>query len=149
MHAKHILLHHLIVPLLDLIQSPYHGIIVALVAECPLHVHQQVPHRDVLALVQHAGPFAWVPTETGEDVECILASSYCLRKASTSKRQSVYVTSAPRSVDLKIGISNLAGQPFPLPTPSAVSVPMLAAHSLNCSGVSIRVWHPPVWGRGG
>ena len=39
----------------------------------------------------------------------ILASLYCSRKASTSKRQSVYVTSAPGSVDLKIGISNLAG----------------------------------------
>ena len=39
----------------------------------------------------------------------ILASSYCSRKASTSKRQSVYVTSAPGLVDLKIGISNLAG----------------------------------------
>ena len=67
-YAKHILLHHLIIPLLDLIQSPYHGIIVALVAKCPLHVHQQVPHRDVFALVQHVGPFAGVPLETGEDV---------------------------------------------------------------------------------
>ena len=39
----------------------------------------------------------------------ILASSYCLRKESTSKRQSVYITSTPGSVNLKIGISNLAG----------------------------------------
>ena len=39
----------------------------------------------------------------------MLASSYCSRKASTSKRQSVYVTLAPGSVDLKIGISNLTG----------------------------------------
>ena len=39
----------------------------------------------------------------------ILASSYCLRKASTSKCQSVYVTSTPGSVGLKIGISNLTG----------------------------------------
>ena len=39
----------------------------------------------------------------------MLASSYCSRKASTSNRQSVYVTSASGSVDLKIGISNLAG----------------------------------------
>ena len=67
-YAKHILLHCLIIPLLDLIQSPYHGIIVMLVAKCPLHVHQQVPHRDVLALVQRAGPFTQVPTETGKDV---------------------------------------------------------------------------------
>ena len=68
MYVKHILLHHLIVPLLDLIQSPYHGIVVMLVAECPLHVHQQVPHRDVLALVECAGLFARVPMETGKDV---------------------------------------------------------------------------------
>ena len=40
---------------------------------------------------------------------CILASSYYSRKVSTLKWQSVYVTSAPGSVDLKIGISNLAG----------------------------------------
>ena len=40
---------------------------------------------------------------------CMLASSYCSRKASTSKRQSVYITSAPGSVDLKISISNLTG----------------------------------------
>ena len=40
---------------------------------------------------------------------CILASSYCSRKASTSKCQSMYITSTPRSVNLKIGISSLAG----------------------------------------
>ena len=38
-----------------------------------------------------------------------LASSCCSRKVSTSKRQSVYVTFTPGSVDLKIGISNLTG----------------------------------------
>ena len=40
---------------------------------------------------------------------CILASSYCSRKVSTSKCQSMYVTSTPGLVNLKIGISNLAG----------------------------------------
>ena len=74
-------------------------------AKCPLHVHQQVPHRDVLSLVQRAGPFTRVPTETGKDVGMHTSS----RKASTSKRQSVYVTSTPGSVDLKISISNLMG----------------------------------------
>ena len=68
MYVKHILLYHLVIPLLDLIQSPYHGIMVALVAECFLHMHQQVLHRDVLALVQGVSPFAWVPMETGENV---------------------------------------------------------------------------------
>ena len=80
MYAKHILLYCLIIPLLNLIQSPYHGIIVTLVAECPLHVLQQVPHRDVLALVQHAGPFAWVPTETGEDVRAHTSLIVLLKK---------------------------------------------------------------------
>ena len=40
---------------------------------------------------------------------CILASSYCSRKASTSKRQSMYITSTPGLIDLKIGIFNLTG----------------------------------------
>ena len=39
----------------------------------------------------------------------MLASSYCLRKASTSNHQSVYITSAPGLVNLKISISNLTG----------------------------------------
>ena len=68
MYAKHVLFHHLIIPLLDFIQGPDHGIIVPLVAKCSLHVHQQVLHRDVLAFIQRAGPFTWVPTKTGEDV---------------------------------------------------------------------------------
>ena len=39
----------------------------------------------------------------------MLASSYCSRKASTPNCQSVYITSIPGSVDLKISISNLTG----------------------------------------
>ena len=108
MYAKHVLLHSLILLLLNLIQCPYHGIIVPFVTKCLLHVRQQVLHRDILAFVQCAGPFTGVPVETGKDKR-ILASSYCSRKASTSNRQSVYVTSTPGSVDLKISISNLAG----------------------------------------
>ena len=108
-YVEHVLLHHLVIPLLDLIQSPYHGIIVALVTECLLHVHQQVPHGDIFALVQHAGPFVGYPQRLVKMWGRILASSYCLRKASTSKHQNMYVTSAPGSADLKIGISNLAG----------------------------------------
>ena len=137
MYAKHILHHHLVIPLLDLIQSPYHGIIVALFAKCPLHVHQQVPHRDVFALIQCAGPFTRVPTETGKDVGCILASSYCSRKMSTSKRQSMYVTSTPGSVDLKIGISNLMG------TSSFLSLlPLQPLHLCQWPTVSLTVEYP-------
>ena len=40
-------------------------------------------------------------------------------------------------------------QPFPLPTPSVTSAPMPVVCSLTCSGVSIRVWCSPVWGRRG
>ena len=68
LYAKHVLLHHLIIPLLDFIQSPNHGIVVTLVAKHPLNVHQQVPHRDVFPFIQHAGSFTQVPRKTDEDV---------------------------------------------------------------------------------
>ena len=67
MYAEHVLLHSLVLPLLDLIQGSYYGIIVALVTKCLLHVHQQVPHGDILAFIQHAGPSAGVPIETGKN----------------------------------------------------------------------------------
>ena len=141
-YEKHVFLHHLIIPLLDLIQSPYHGIVITLVAKGPLHVHQQVPHRDVFALVQCAGPFTRVPMKTGEDVGCILASSYCSRKASASKCQSVYVTSTHGSVDLKIGISNLAGANRFL---SLLPLRLCQWPAISLTA-SVRVWHSPVWG---
>ena len=68
MYAKHVLLHGLILLLLDLIQGPYHGVIVTIVIECLLHVHQQVLHRDILAFIQCVGPFTGVPMETGKNV---------------------------------------------------------------------------------
>ena len=109
MYAKHILLHHLVIPLLDLIQSPYHGIIVTLVAECPLHVHQQVPHTDVFAFVQHAGPFARVPTETGKDVGVHTILIILLEEGVCIEAPEHVCHLCPGSVNLKIGISNLAG----------------------------------------
>ena len=134
MYAKHILLHHLVVPWLDLTQSPYHGIIVMLVAECPLHVHQQVPHRDVLALVQHADPFALVPTETGNDVGVHTSLIVLLEEGN-------YIEAPERVCHLRPWIGRLKDrhiqsrrcQLFPLPTPSAASVSMLVACSLTCS----------------
>ena len=127
-YVKHILLHRLVIPLLDLIQSPYHGIIVTLVAECPLHVHQQVLHRDVFALIQHAGPFAWVPTETGEDVGVHTSLIKLLEEG-------IYIEVPEREHHLRPWIGQLKDhhiqsrrcQPFPLPTPSAASAPMLVA----------------------
>ena len=136
-YAKHILLYCLIIPLLDLIQSPYHGIIVVLAAKCPLHMHQQVPHRDVLALIQCAGPFAWVPQRLVKMWGRILASSYYSRKASTSKHQSVYVTSTPGSVNLKIGISNLVGASHFLSL-----LPLQSLHLCQHPAVSLAVENP-------
>ena len=123
---------------------------VALVAECLLHMHQQVPHRDVLALVQGAGPFAWVPTETGEDVGAHTSFIILLEKG-------IYIEAPERLCHLRSWIGRLKDwhiqssghQPFPLPTPSAAPVPILASNSLTYSGVSIRVWRSPVWGRRG
>ena len=150
MYAEHVLLHHLIIPLLDLIQSPYHGIIVAFVAKCLLHVHQQVPHRNVFACIQHVGPIIQVSTETGEGVGVHTSLIILLEKG-------VYIEAPECVCHLHPWISRLKDQHiqsrghqlFPLPTPSAASVPMPVACSLTHSGVSIGVWHSYVWGRRG
>ena len=42
-------------------------------------------------------------------------------------------------------IQSCMSQPLLLPTPSAAPVSMPMACSLACSGVTIRVWHSPVW----
>ena len=137
MYVEHVLLHSLILPLLDLIQGPYHGIIVTLVTECLLHVHQQVPHGDILAFIQCVGPFLGYPWRLAKMWGCMLASSYCSRKVSTLKRQSVYVTSAPGSVDLKISISNLVGTShfFSL-------LPLWPLHLHRWPAVSLAVEYP-------
>ena len=147
MYAKHILLHHLIIPLLDLIQGSNHGIIVMLVAKHPLHVHQQVLHQDVLTLVQCVGPFTRVPTETGKDVGVHTGLIILLKKGIYVKAPECVCHLCPWISQLEDRhIQSHGHQPFPLPTPSVASVPMPATHSLTHSGVSIRVWHSPVWG---
>ena len=66
-YTEHVLLNcHLL--LLDFIQCPYHGMVVTLVTERLLHVHQQVLHGDILAFVQCVGPFTRVPMETGKNM---------------------------------------------------------------------------------
>ena len=67
-YEEHVLLHSFVLLLLNLIQCPYHGIVVTFVTKHLLHVHQQVLHRDILAFVQGAGPFTRVPMETGKDM---------------------------------------------------------------------------------
>ena len=149
-YVKHVLLHRLVIPLLDLIQSPYHGIIIALVAKCPLHVHRQVPHRDVLTLVQHVVSFAWVPMETGEDVGVHTSLIVLLEKGIYIEAPERVCHLPPQIVQLKDWhIQSRGHQPFPLPTPSAASAPMPVVCNLTCSEVSVRVWHSPVWGRRG
>ena len=148
-YVEHVLLHSLVFPLLGLIQSPYHGIIVMLVAECLLHVHQQVPHGDVFALIQCVGPFAGVPTETGEDVGTHTGLIILLWEG-------VHIKAPEHVRHLGSWISRLKDrhiqshgrQPFPLPTPSVAPAPMLAACSLTHSGVSIRIQCPSVRGGG-
>ena len=61
-YVEHVLLHSFVLLLLDLIQCSYHGIIVALVTKCLLHVYQQVLHRDILAFVHsvaHLPGYPW------------------------------------------------------------------------------------------
>ena len=67
----------------------------------------------------------------------MLTSSYCSRKASTSNCQSVYVTSAPGLVGLKISISNLTGAScfFSL-------LPLQPLHLCQWPLVSIAVEYP-------
>ena len=150
MYVEHVLLHSLVLPLLDLIQSPYHGIIVTLVTECLLHVHQQVPHGDILALIQHVGPFAGVPTDTGKDVGVHAGLIILLEEG-------IHIEVPERVHHLGPWISQLKDrhiqprgcQPFLLPTPSVAPAPMPVACSLTRSGVSIRVQCPSVQGGGG
>ena len=150
MYAEHVLLHSLVLPLLHLIQSPYHGIIVTFVTECLLHVHQQVPHGGILALIQRAGPFAGVPMETGEDVGVHAGLIILLEKG-------IHIDAPERVHHLGPWISRLKDwhiqshghQLFSLHTPSVAPAPIPVAYSLTCSGVYIRVWCPSVWGGGG
>ena len=147
MYAKHILLHRLVIPLLDLVQGPDHGIVVPLVAKCSLHVHQQVPHIDVLTFVQHAGQFTQVPTKTGEDVGVHTGLIILLKKG-------IYIETPERVCHLHPRIGRLEDQhiqsrwhqPFPFPTPPAASATTPVTRHLAHSGVSIGVWYSPIWG---
>ena len=91
-------------------------------------MHQQVPHRDVFALVQCVGPFTRLPTETGKDVGAHTGLIILLKKG-------IYVEAPERVRHLRPWIGRLKDrhiqsrwcQPFPFPTPSA---PTPAACSL-------------------
>ena len=147
MYAKHVFFHCCVISLLDLIQGPDHGIIVPLVAKCPLHVHQQVLHRDVFAFIQHVGPFTRVPPKTGEDVETHTGLIILLQKG-------IHIEMPEHIHHLHPQIGRLEDrhiqsrwhQPFSFPAPPMAPAPTLVTCCLTCSGVSIRVWHSSVWG---
>ena len=127
-YMEHVLLHHLILLLLDLLQCPYHGIIVALVTKCLLHVHHQVPHRDILAFVQCVGPFTGVSLETGENMRVHAGLIILLKKG-------VHIEPPECVHHFHSWISQLEDQHiqsckyqlFLLPTPSAAPASMLMA----------------------
>ena len=145
-YAEHVLLHHLILFLLNLVQCPYHGIIVMFVTKVFSMCISRSCTEISLPLPRVQAHLPGYPWRLAKICGCILTSSYFLRKASTLKCQSVYVTSTPRSVNLKICISNQCrSQALLLPTPSVAPALMPMACSLTCSGVTIRVWCSPVW----
>ena len=146
-YAEHVLLYGLILLLLDLIQGPYHGIVVTLVTECLLHVHQHVLHGDILAFIQHVGPFTRVPTETGKNVRAHACLIILLEEGIHIKPPECVRHLHPWIGRLKDHhIQSRRHQLLLLPTPSAAPASMLVACSLTCSGVPIRVQCSFVWG---
>ena len=109
MYAEHVLLHSFVLLLLNLIQCPYHGIIVMLVTKRFLHVHQQVLHGDILAFVQRVGPFTQVPLETGKNMRVHTCLIVLLKEGIHIEPPECVPHFCPRSINLKISICNLAG----------------------------------------
>ena len=95
------------------------------------------PHGDVLALVQRAGPFARVPTETGKDVGVHTSLIILLKKGIYIEAPEHVCHLRPGSVDLKIGISNLAGASHFLSL-----LPLQPLHLCRHSTVSLAVECP-------
>ena len=145
-YVEHVLLHSPILLLLDLIQCSYHGVIVALVTEHLLHVHQQVLHRDILAFIQCMGPFTRVPTKTGKNVRAHACLIILLKEG-------VHFEPPERVQYLHPWIGQLKDwhiqphrhQPLLLPTSSAAPASTLTACGLTHSGVPIGVQCPSVW----
>ena len=138
-YVEHVLLHGLIL-LLDLIQGPYHGILVAIVTECLLHVHQQVLHGDILAFIQHVSPFTGVPTETGKNVRAHACLVILLEEGIHIKPPECVCHFCPWIGRLKDQhIQSCRCQLLLLPTPSAAPASMPVACSLTHGGVPIGI----------
>ena len=145
-YAEHVLLHHLVLLLLNLIQCPYHGIIVTFVTKHLLHVNQQVLHRDILAFIQGVGPFTRVPTETGKDMRVHTGIIILLKEGiHIELPECVHHFHSWISRLEDWHIQSCRSQLLLLPTPSVAPALMLMACSLACSSVPIRVWCSPVW----
>ena len=144
MYVQHVLLHSFVLLLLNLIQCPYHGIVVALVTK-HLHVHQQFLHRDILAFVQCVGPFTGVPAETGENMRVHACLIILLKEGIHIKPSECVHHFHPWISQLEDQyIQSCRSQLLLLPTPSAAPASMLMDCSLTCSGVPIRVRCSPV-----
>ena len=145
-YAEHVLLQGLILLLLNLIQCPYHGIIVMFVTKHLLHVHQQVLHRDILAFIQGVGPFTRIPVETGKDMRVHSGLIILLKEG-------VHIKLPECVCHFRFWINRLEdwhiqscrSEPLLFPTPSAAPALMLVACGLTCREVTIRVWCSPVW----
>ena len=143
---EHVPLHHLVLLLLNLIQHPYHGIIVVFVTKRLLHVHQQVLHRDILAFLQGAGPFTGVPVETGKDMWVHTGLIILLKEGIH-----IEMPECVHHFRTWIGgledqhIQSCRSQPLLLPTASMAPVLVPMACGLACCGVTIRVRCFPVW----
>ena len=134
MYVKHILLHRLSVPLLDLIiMASYLCLLLNVLSMC---ISRSCTEMSLPSLSMHAH-LSGYPRRLAKMWGHILASSYCSRKASTLKCQSVYITSAPGSVDLKIGISNLVGASCFLSL-----LPLQPLHLCQWPAVSLTVEYP-------
>ena len=109
MYVEHVLLHCLVLFLLNLIQCPYHDIVVAFITK---HLFLCISKSFTEISLPSSRVQAHLPgylRRLAKISAHMLASSYCSRKASTSKHQSGYITSAPGSVNLKTGMSSLTG----------------------------------------
>ena len=145
MYAEHVLLHQLVLLLLNLIQCPYHVIVVAFVTKHLLYVHQQVLHRDILPFIQGAGPFTGVTTEVGKDMWAHTGLIILLKEGVHIKMPECvhhFHTWISRLEDQHI--QSCSSQPL-LPTPSMAPVSTPMACGFTCSGVTIRVQCSPVW----
>ena len=146
MYADHVLLHCLIFFLLNLIQCPYHGIVVVFITIHLFHVHQQVLHRDIFAFIEGVGPFTWVPTETGKDMRAHTGFIILLKEGINIKTPECVCYFHTWVSQLKDWhVQSCRSQLLLLPTPPVAPVMMPMACGLTGSGITIRVQCSRVW----